>query len=178
MSAMFTETAAPTDEAPPVADDQIDLDLITYPDATPEAPYGYTPTGRIRKRPVGSRAGGAKGAGRGSMPASRQQAETAAALLARANGLVGLSLAMFGMPLTATALADANNDFQNMATEALLADPSLCRKILSAGATSGKAGLVMAYAMLGVSVAPAMMGEIKDKRVIEGEVVENASHVV
>jgi hypothetical protein len=49
-----------------------------------------------------------------------------------------------------------------MAREALATDPALCKKILSAGATSGKAGLVMAYVMLGATVVPTMRSEYRE----------------
>jgi hypothetical protein len=105
------------------------------------------------------------------MPASNANAAAAAALLARVNNLVGVSLHMFGMVNTANALVEANEQFEVMAREALATDPVLCRKILSAGASSGKAGLTMAYIMLGAQMTPAALQEYKAKRAetIEGE---------
>jgi hypothetical protein len=49
-----------------------------------------------------------------------------------------------------------------MARQSLEADPELCRKILSAGATSGKAGLAMAYLILGANTFPAMRKEYRE----------------
>lgn len=136
-----------------------------YPDSTPEAPYGYFPDGRPRKRrPKGT----AKNASKRSA-ASESQARAAAGMLAKVNSLVGTSLMLFGMPMTATQIENANEQFEVFAYEALLSDPALCRKILSAGANSGKAGLAMAYAMLGLSVAPTAFMEIKARR----EIVQN-----
>lgn len=106
--------------------------------------------------------------------ASESQARAAAGLLAKINSMLGIGLMSFGMPMTAETLIKANEDFENMAYEALLNDPALCRKILSAGATSGKAGLVMAYGMLGVSVVPAAMLDIKARRAaIERDVTDD-----
>lgn len=140
-----------------------------YPDATPDAPYGYKSDGTPFKRHHGR---GRKQRGEGGrMPATAKQAETAAALLARLNGLFGLALTVAGMPMSAMKLAENNEQFEDMARQALETDPELCRKILSAGATSGKAGLVVAYAMLGVSTFPAMRQEYREahpKQVEEG----------
>lgn len=128
-----------------------------YPDATEEAPFGYTKSGRIRKRPIGS-------ATRGSKSAAPANAHAAARMLAQINGLVGMSLTMFGMTMTAEALSEANGSFEDMARDALANDPALCRKIMSAGASSGKAQLGMAYLVMGASITPAVLMEIKAKR--------------
>lgn len=144
-----------------------------YPDSTPEAPFGYKKDGTPYTRHHGKRSGGNTSPGRGSMPASDRQAATAAALLARLNALFGITLTVAGMPRAAVALAENNETFEVMAKEALLTDPALCRKILSAGATSGKAGLVMAYVMLGASTYPAMRDEYRENHPKEIE-AENA----
>jgi hypothetical protein len=131
-----------------------------YPDSTPEAPYGYKPDGTPYKRHHG--AGRKNGAVTGSNMPGAKQAATAAALLARMNVLFGIAFTAAGMPESARALADNNSDFESMARDALEADPALCKKILSVGATSGKAGLVMAYVMLGVNTYPAMRAEYRE----------------
>lgn len=91
-------------------------------------------------------------------------ARSAAALLARLNSLVGMGLIAYGLPRTAVQIAEANETFQGLAYEALLNDPKLAKKIVSGGATSGKAGLLMAYGMLATSVGPAAFMEIKEQR--------------
>jgi len=155
----LADADSPQDTPPPTSGDY----NPEYPGSTAEAPYGYKPDGTpYKRRPKGT--GGASGSGTVKSPASDAQAKSAAYLLSRANVIVGISLAAFGMPMTTAALADANEDFEKMAYEALLTDPALCRKILSAGATSGKAGLVMAYASLGVSIMPAARDELRAKR--------------
>jgi hypothetical protein len=132
-----------------------------YPDSTPEAPYGYKPNGEPYKRHHSGH--GSRGSGTGSrMPATEKQAETAAALLARLNTIFGFVLTAAGMPESAATLAANNVMFESMAKQALETDPALCRKILSAGATSGKAGLIMAYAMLGMGTFPDMKREYRE----------------
>jgi hypothetical protein len=148
-----------------------------YPHSTAEHPYGYFPLSdgspdysRPRKRRPHKRGGGSGGVTVGRMPASESQARTAAALLARANLFLGMGLAVFGLHLTVEMLKDANKEFEVMAYEALLNDPALCRKILAAGATSGKAQLMMAYALLGGSLAPVAYTEFRANR--PGDVVD------
>jgi len=149
-----------------------------YPGSTEEHPYGLKPDGSayVRKPRGGpeptrlppgwakASSGSTRSAIRGGMPASESQARAAAALLARANALLGFSVTMLGMPLTAGQLAEANEQFETQAYEALLTDPALCRKILSGGAMSGKVALILAYGMLGASIAPTAVMEIKAKR--------------
>jgi hypothetical protein len=140
----------------------------TSQDATPDAPYGYTATGRVRKRPVGSR---------NATPSSGKRndklAADAAAILVTANGLVAISLMAFGMPMTAGAIQEANATFETMAREALANDPALCRKILSAGATGGKTALLLAYGMLASQVGPAAFMELRARRALAAEEDEN-----
>lgn len=159
----FAIVDAPPDELPSDYTDTATgpfTDL--YPDSTPEAPYGYKSDGTPFKRHhgAGRRSSGPASSG-GRLPAGKQ-AETAAALLARLNSLMGLGFIAAGMPLAAVKLSENNGQFEAMAREALATDPALCKKILSAGATSGKAGLVMAYVMLGVSVVPAARAEYRE----------------
>lgn len=153
-----------------------------FPHSTPEVPYGYFPnpdgspdfsrprtrkprgyTGDAKPSP-GKPASGSNSRVSRTTAASDAQAKQAASLLGTMNGLVGMSLAIFGMPVTAEALKDANEDFEEQAYLALLNDPALCRKILSAGASSGKAQLTMAYVALGASVGPAAWLEIQTRR--------------
>lgn len=154
----------PDDEAP--ADDYTnvmgDFDP-DYPGSTAEAPYGYKANGDpYTRRPKGSAKGPRKAAA--NLPSTDKQARTAAALLARMNGFVGMGLAIFGMPMTAASMAEANSTFEEMAYQALLHDPALCKKILSTGATSGKGGLILAYSMLAVNMFPSAREEISAKR--------------
>lgn len=149
-----------SDEAPDTVDASTGDFNPEFPGSTPDAPYGFFPDGRARKRRPKGHGGTRSTVGR--MPANDRQAETAAALLARLNVFVGIALTTAGMPKAAAELASNNVTFESMAREALLSDPALCKKILSAGATSGKAGLVMAYVMLGATTFPAMKEEYRE----------------
>lgn len=149
----------PQDSPPPTVSASGDYDP-QYPGSTPEAPYGYKPDGTPYKRHHGGRG---KSVSKNT-PATDKMARTAANLLARGNGLIGIGLMSFGLPLTAAAMAEANDTFEELAYQALLNDPELCKKILGAGAMSGKAGLILAYGSLGMSIAPAAMTEFKAKR--------------
>lgn len=151
-----------------------------YPHSTEEHPYGYFPDGRggydyskpRKRRPHGKR----ESTGDISTSARADKtAKTAASMLARINTFVGLSLFAFGMETSRDALLSGNDTFEDMAYEALLTDPVLARKILSAGATSGKAQLAMAYVMLGGSVAPVAYSELKAKRAESNDAEYSAS---
>lgn len=108
--------------------------------------------------------GGSKSMPKKATPASDTLAEQAASMLGMANTLMGAGLAFFGLPLTGEQIKKANEDFEEMAKSALLTDPKLCRKILSAGGTSGAAGLCIAYAALGAQVAPVALMEFKTRK--------------
>jgi hypothetical protein len=167
----FGVTAIPPDITPstdpPLGNEPFDS---RYPDSTPEAPYGYKADGTPYTRHHGGK--GSRGGSGSRMPATEKQAATAAALLARFNMLFGIALNVAGMPESAASLAMNNDQFETMARQALETDPALCRKILSVGATSGKAGLIVAYGMLGVSTFPDMRREYREnhpKAIEEGE---------
>lgn len=170
MTIEFATGEIPRDESPPFVDaiPTADWDPL-YPGSTEHAPYGFFDDGRPRKRKPKGTGTPRKGS---KMPANDNLATTAAGLLARANDLVGMSLMAFGMPLTGQSITDANKTFEAMATEALRTDPVLCRKILSTGATGGKAGLVMAYSLLAVNIYPTARDEMRDakaRREVEAE---------
>lgn len=156
----FVNVDIPPDSVDPVTGD-FDPD---FPGSTPEAPYGFFTEGPNAGQPRKRRP---KGFGKGTpsghkMPATDRQAESAASLLARLNSLVGVALTFAGMPMSALALEKNNDQFREMAKDALLADPQLCKKILSTGATGGKTGLAVAYLMLGVQTFPAMKAEYRE----------------
>ena len=133
-----------------------------FPGSTEEAPYGYKPDGTpYKRRPNGGgrpKGSGIKGKG------NESNARAAANMLCMMNNMLGVSLSMFGLPLTGAAIADANAQFEVMAIEALRTDPALCRKIMSAGATTGKTQLILAYGYLGMSAFPAMREEYAARR--------------
>lgn len=171
---MFGSAPAPSHESPEFDEPEIVSGHVPYdaryPDSTKDAPFGYKPDGTPYLRHHGARGGGKSSGPR--MPATDKQAEMAASLLARLNDLVGLSLTMAGMPMSALTLASNNDRFREAARDALQADPDLCRKILSTGAVGGKAGLVMAYVILIGSTFPDMRKEYREAHPKELETEE------
>lgn len=154
------------DESPALAGNESGDFDPAYPGSTPDAPYGYFTDGPNAGQPRKRRP---KGTGAASKPGRRTtnaeaSASAAANMLARMNSLIGLGIASFGMPLTASAILDANEQFEIMAREALSTDPALCKRILSGGMSSSKAGLIMAYGAVGVAMLPAAQSEIREKR--------------
>lgn len=176
------EGVVPPDEKPdPTADssgDSLSSDGANwfnpdFPYSTEEHPYGYFPDGkggwdfdRPRKnKPRGyggtgtTSSGGVKG-----HPASEKSARAAAKLLAQMNLFVGMGISAFGMRMTAQELVDANSQFEEMAFQALLSDPKLCAKIMSAGLSSGRSQLMFAYLALAGALTPVAMQDIKNIR--------------
>lgn len=159
-------TTVPVPDSTPPLDEYDDVDIsnvvpLSAPLPTsddPEAPYGRTASGRIRKRPVGSRKNGPTGP-RGS---NEQLAKQAASLLAQTNGLITTGLFLVGFQRTASAIAERNEPFEAQVAAALVTDPALCRTILKAGGTSAKLSLLIAYAMLAGSVAPVAISEYRE----------------
>jgi hypothetical protein len=105
----------------------------------------------------------------GSTTSNEKIASAALDILVQANNLCGMGLMLMQMPQTASAIAMREDAFRVQALEALKADPALCRMILKAGATSGKAMLFMAYGMLAISIAPVALEEIKAKKAAKAE---------
>lgn len=161
MSALldFRDAERPPDDSP-VGDIPPDPD---YPDATPEAPYGYTAGGRIRKRPIGSRSN-SSGGPTGANSRNESLGASAAQLLAQMNSLVGLSLSAFKLVETSDAIDEANKIFEPMAREALANDPKLARRIMSGGVSSSKAQLTLAYVVFGMAIMPSAREELSERR--------------
>ncbi|HWV44403.1 MAG TPA: hypothetical protein VN039_00005, partial [Nitrospira sp.] len=106
----FKDVEIPEDNAPPVAMPEgassYDPD---FPGSTEEAPYGYKADGTPYKRRPNAGAGRPKGSGsKGVGKVGESQARAAAQLLGQLNSLVGMSLAAFGMPMTAGSIMEAN----------------------------------------------------------------------
>lgn len=162
----FETTPIPDDAAPPMDEPTPVAAPFNpeFPDSTADAPYGYFPDGRIRKRrPHGSRKTATSSVTR--MPASESSARSAAGLLATLNNLIAVGITTAaGLPRTGAAITEGNAQFESMAYEALLADPALCKKILSVGASSGKGALALAYVTLGATIVPAAISEVKERK--------------
>lgn len=158
-------TTVPVPDSTPPLDEYDDFDIsnvvpLTAPTVSddPEAPYGRTASGRIRKRPVGAR----KNAATGPRGSNETLAKQAASLLAQTNGLITTGLFLTGFKQTASEIAARNDAFEAQVASALLTDPALCRTILKAGGTSAKLSLLIAYAMLAGSVAPVAIAEYRE----------------
>ena len=93
-----------------------------------------------------------------------QLAAQASEALTQLNALVAMGLFLASMPDTASALSDREDTFKEQAYAALLTDPGLSRTILKAGTTGGKISLIIAYGMLGASVAPVGVMEYRANR--------------
>lgn len=180
MALSIAEGTVPQDETPESQDEAPVVDSTEstgwfnpeYPHSTEDHPYGFFPMSATDpspdfNRPRKRRPHNRSSSGTASVATSARAdstARTAAKMLSRMNGLVGMGLIALGMPTSGAAIADAQETFEEMAYEALQTDPALARKILSAGATSGKAQLTMAYVMMVGQVAPAAYSEIKERR--------------
>ncbi len=170
MTALQIETVPialppPDDETPEFDTSASDYDP-DYPGSTPEAPYGFKEDGTpYKRRPKGSSgSSGKSAAAKAPSKANEALATSAARALCQVNTLIGMSLTVFGMPKTAEDMEKANAQFEIMAKESLRTDPALCRKILSAGASSGRTGLLVAYMYLVGSAFPAARTELKARR--------------
>lgn len=146
MSLDMRETDTRADDSTPPADAE-------------QAPYGYTKSGRVRTRPLGT-----SKRGKSHTPVTPERAHAAASVLARLNKIVGTGLFVAGFHRTVEELADANEAFETQAAEALLDDPELVSKILSAGASSAKVALLVAYGGLAIDIAPTLIQESREKR--------------
>lgn len=100
----------------------------------------------------------------GSSSNNEKLAAAALDVLVQGNNVGVMILSLAQMYGTASAVSQREEAFRATALEALKADPGMARSILKAGATSGKAMLMMAYGMLAVSVAPVAIQEFKEKR--------------
>ncbi len=92
------------------------------------------------------------------------QAAQAVAVLEQLNGAMALGLSALSMFKTAGAIVEYNPTFRDSAYNALLVDPELCKMILKSGAVSGKMMLGLAYAGMGMAVAPTAVMEYRDKK--------------
>lgn len=159
----------PAEEADIPQDETPDIEVSStgdfdpdYPGSTADAPYGFKPNGEpYKRRPNKSGSRASSSGGVTKSPANDSLARSAAGVLSTMNILVGMSVSAFGMTQTSESIVEANKRFEVMAVDALRNDPALCRKILSAGTSSGKAQLVMAYGTLALAVFPAAKNDVQ-----------------
>lgn len=91
-------------------------------------------------------------------------ASQATEVLLQVNGFAALGAISFGYGMTASAIAEREQTFKDQIYQALLPDPRLCASILRAQGAGGIMSLIIAYVMLGVSIAPVAMMEYKAKK--------------
>lgn len=152
------------------------LDTVEYPcvecgrEAGPYSGRGRKPTRcpEHKKTPSGAKP---KTTGKNAALAG-QAADT----LAQYNDLVAFVATMAKYENTGEALSNANETFREKAYAALLTDPDLAASIVRSGGISGKAALIISYAMLAGAVAPVAMMEArvhKAERIARAEELEN-----
>ena len=151
----MTMTLEPTQVPDGTEDDAPDVDSPGYDS---EAPYGYTKSGRIRKRPIGTRTTIGGGPAR-----SERLARQATAVIVQLNGYTVLGVLAMGMTNTASALAERQPTFEDNVYNALVLDPALCAIILKAGVKSGKVMLLIAIIGQGLAVMPTAITEYRER---------------
>lgn len=94
-------------------------------------------------------------------------------LLVNLNDMVCGGLMIVGFHGTAMAISAREDAFREQAMAALLADPALCRKLTEKAKVAGPLGLVLAYGMLGIGIAPVAATEYQDMRARAAEKKRN-----
>jgi len=79
------------------------------------------------------------------------------------NHLAGAGLGIVIGSNTQNAVISAQDTFREAAEKALEADPVLAKQICGGGAMSGKAALVIAYAVMAVGIFPVAKMELDEK---------------
>lgn len=162
---VFTDAKVPTDESATADDTPRCLEC--------GKPLVYAGRGRKPKyceeHRKNSRGSSAPRKGAGNNATLAAQATDA---LCQVHGLVASLGMVTGFPMTASAIASAEDGFREQAYNALLTDPDLCKTILRAGTTSGRVALLIAYGMFAGAVAPTAVMEFKQRRELAREKAE------
>lgn len=152
-------TDFPADSVPDLADVEYPCEVC----GKEAGPYGGR--GRKPKRcPEHKKQSQSRGQSPKITGTTANQAAMATAVLVQVNGILALAAMGMGLNKTAHAIAEANPKFEQAAHNALLTDPELCRLILKSGVMSGRVGLGLAYAGMGMSVIPTAVMEVREKR--------------
>lgn len=85
-------------------------------------------------------------------------------LLVNLNDMICGGLMIVGFHGTAMAISAREEAFREQALAALIADPELCKRLTEKAKFAGPLGLVIAYGILTMSVAPVAATELKDTR--------------
>ena len=154
------------------------LDAVEYPctecgrESGPYSGRGRKPTKCPEHKKIPSKNPRPKTTGKNA-----QIAGQAADTLAQYNELVAFVATLSTWNNTGEALINANDAFREKAYAALLTDPELAQSIVRTGGISGKAALIISYAMLATAVAPVAVMEARAKkadRIAREELAENA----
>ncbi len=92
------------------------------------------------------------------------QAAQATSVLVQINGILAMGMMAIGLNGSASALAEANDQFEQRAYAALVTDPALCQLILKSGVKSAKLSLAIAYGGLVAAVAPTAVVELRERK--------------
>ena len=158
MSIEFLDAVIPPDTIPETMD-------VEYPcqncgrEAGPYGGRGRKPKFCVDCKPTRKSSNGVKVTGTNANLAAQ-----AAKTLGQLNGVAAIGLMAVGMMNTASALAAENDSFEERACAALVTDPDLCRLILKGGVKSAKISLAIAYAGLGMAIAPTALTEIREMK--------------
>ena len=145
-------------------------------------PLDYSGRGRKPKYCAEHKKGGQRTGVRSSTAKNEKLAAQATDALMQMNGLAALVFMLSGMPMTASAVTGAEEGLREQVHAALITDPELATKILSAGTHSAKISLVIAYGMFAAAVVPVGVMEFKQnkekrelERAAEEEVTDDGS---
>lgn len=171
MELNFTDADLPMDSIPPTTEVEYPCEVC----GNEAGPYG----GRGRKptRCTEHKKNKPTGQSRKVTGNAASMASQATAVLEQVNGIITIGLMAVGYIDTAKAIAGENDAFAAKAHAALLTDPELCKMILKGGVKSGKISLGIAYASLGMSVAPVAMAEFREKKAERERAREEAESV-
>jgi hypothetical protein len=100
-------------------------------------------------------------------------AAQATGVLVQLNAILAMGAAAVGLFQTGSAIAAANEGFEQAAYQALLTDPEFCKMILKGGAKSAKVSLALAYGGMAMSVGPTAVNELKERRLAKQEAQAN-----
>lgn len=127
------------------------------PDSTPDKPAGKRDTKAVLAPNT----------------ANDKLASQATSVLCGYNRVASIGATLFGLPETGDAIWNGNDEFSDLAFEALRDDPVLAKRITAVtGGSPGMLGLIIAYAALGSQVAGVAREEIavrKARRLAEKE---------
>jgi hypothetical protein len=99
-----------------------------------------------------------------SKGSNEKLAKDAVAVLTSMHDYMAMGAMFMQLMGTASAIAQANENFVPRAEAALSNDPALARRIIALGSKGGKAMLLGAYVGFALSVAPVAMSEINAQR--------------